>query len=63
MKINIKKEKMKNKKNYCKSCHVFLFNTKENGYIEFRDGLGISSNGTEFVVKCKCGHETVIVIE
>lgn len=54
---------MKNKKNYCKSCHNFLFNTKENGYIEFRDGLGISSNGTEFVVKCKCGHETVVVIE
>ena len=63
MKIVIKKNKMKDKKNYCKSCGSFLFNTKENKYIEFRDGLSISSNGTEFKIKCKCGHETVIVID
>ena len=63
MKISIKKNKMKQKKNYCEHCKNFLFSTKENGYLEFRNGLNISSNGTEFRVKCSCGHVTIISLE
>lgn len=55
MKINIKKDKMKdNKKTRCKKCGNFLFSTTSDGYLHFREGLDISSNGTEFKVKCNC---------
>lgn len=60
MTINIKKENMKDKKTFCKKCRSFLFKSKENGYIEFKSGLDISSNGEQFIIKCSCGDITVV---
>ena len=55
MNIEIKKNNMKeNKKTRCKKCGSFLFSTTSDGYLNFREGLNISSNGTEFKVKCNC---------
>lgn len=60
MKINIKKEKMKNKRNCCKKCNGFIFETKEDGYIKFPNNV-ISSDGESVTLKCKkCGEITVI---
>lgn len=58
MQIEIIKEKMKNKKTRCKKCGNFLFATTDDGYLNFREGLGISSNGKEFKIKCSCGEVT-----
>lgn len=53
--LNIKKSTMKdNKKTRCKKCGNFLFATTADGYLNFREGLNISSNGTEFKIKCNC---------
>lgn len=63
MKIDIKKDKMKNKRNYCKKCNSFLFESKENGYIEFPSNV-ISSDGENFTLKCKkCGEITIVHFE
>jgi hypothetical protein len=60
MQIEIKKQKMSNKKTRCNKCRNFLFSTDDSGYLHFREGLSISSNGIEFKIKCSCGEVTKV---
>lgn len=63
MKINIKRLKMKDKRNYCKKCNSFIFESKKDGYIEFPNNV-ISSDGQNIALKCKkCGEITIICFE
>lgn len=56
--IIVRKSKMKDNKKFCKKCGNFLFATTSDGYLKFREGLDISSNGTEFKIKCNCKEVT-----
>ena len=63
MKITIKKNEMKNKRNFCKSCKSFIFETVKDGYINFPNNV-ISSNGVSITIKCKkCGEQITIFFE
>ncbi|WP_270445760.1 hypothetical protein [Fusobacterium varium] len=54
---------MKDKRNYCKKCNSFIFESKKDGYIEFPNNV-ISSDGQNIALKCKkCGEITIICFE
>lgn len=57
MRIDIKKAEMKDKRNFCKKCKTFIFETKKDGYINFPNNV-ISSDGMSITLKCKkCGEQ------
>lgn len=63
MKIIIKKDEIKNKRNFCKKCNSFIFESKKDGYVEFPNNV-VSSDGESITLKCKkCGEITVICFE
>ena len=53
---------MKSKTYVCNKCKKFLAELKQDGYIEIKNSKSISSNGNEFVIRCKCGEIKIIKI-
>ena len=45
------------KKYSCKKCQKFLFELKEDGYIQAATNKGFSLNSIMFKIKCYCGTE------
>ena len=51
---------MKDKRNFCKKCKTFIFETRKDGYINFPSNV-ISSDGMSITLKCKkCGEQITI---
>lgn len=60
VRIDIKKTEMKDKRNFCKKCKTFIFETKKDGYINFPNNV-TSSDGISITLKCKkCGEQITI---
>ena len=60
VRIDIKKTEMKDKRNFCKKCKTFIFETRKDGYINFPSNV-ISSDGMSITLKCKkCGEQITI---
>gem|GEM_PF-2893629 len=53
---------MKSKTYVCNNCKRFLAELKQNGYLEIKNSKSISSNGKEFVIRCKCEEINIIKI-